>query len=436
MTTSALPQPLPRIPAANEVIPAVKRIVEKTKAVYDHVVCTVSPADACFESVIRPVIEDENQRQGELAVIAMLRYASPDQEARDASEEASRLLEESESVLSAREDIYALVKAVQDKHEELDFESAKFLNTFLRDFHRSGMGILDTDSMQRYLTTRNHIDDLRRDYNRNIRDESGTIRFSLAELEGVPQSDLDRFSKSSEPHEDEVRIVDFSSASHDAILHNAVNPATRKKFWVASVNTLPENVPLFKEITSLRRENARLLGYNSHAAFRLEVRVAKNPEWVNNLLDSLQQALLPQGRKAMDGLLDLKKAHLMANPQYASSDAGVMRPWDYRFYIRMAEKNLQVDHSRISEYFPLPHVLPAMFEIFASCLQLRFTPLLKTLLEGATWHDDVEAWSVWDDRPSSRGEFIGYLYTDLLSRPNKYRGNQCVNLQCVCSLPT
>jgi len=79
-------------------------------------------------------------------------------------------------------------------------------------------------------------------------------------------------------------------------------------------------------------------------------------------------------------------------------------------------------------------VVPAMLDVFASCLQIRFTPIQKSLLQGCTWHEDVEAWSLWDDREDSEGEFIGYLYTDLLERPNKYKGNQCVNLQCVSAL--
>lgn len=47
------------------------------------------------------------------------------------------------------------------------------------------------------------------------------------------------------------------------------------------------------------------------------------------------------------------------------------------------------------------------------------------------WHEDVRAWSVWDERPDSRGSFIGYFFADILSRPDNYKENQSVNLQPV-----
>ena len=76
----------------------------------------------------------------------------------------------------------------------------------------------------------------------------------------------------------------------------------------------------------------------------------------------------------------------------------------------------------------------SMLEVFASCLQLQFIPLGPETLAGSTWHEDVEAWSVWDLREKTRGEFVGYLYADILQRPGKYKGSQNVNLECVSKL--
>jgi metallopeptidase MepB len=71
-------------------------------------------------------------------------------------------------------------------------------------------------------------------------------------------------------------------------------------------------------------------------------------------------------------------------------------------------------------------------KLFGNLLQLRFSPLSgDDLRRAAVWHEDVEGWCVWDDRPTFKGDFIGYLYADLLGRPNKYHGSQSVNLQRV-----
>jgi metallopeptidase MepB len=93
----------------------------------------------------------------------------------------------------------------------------------------------------------------------------------------------------------------------------------------------------------------------------------------------------------------------------------------------------RLDFAAVAEYFPLRHTVSAMMALVADCLQLRFTPVSAAVLKEAKaiWHPDVEVWSVWEYRPDSEGDFIGYLYADLISRPNKYKGNQSVNLQRV-----
>ena len=412
-----------------------ERILAELRSVHTRISENITPAEARFENVIQPLLDVDNRTQGGVGVIAMLRYASPDKLAREASDAACKLYGEFFSAFTAKDgkDIQHLAQAVNDLGEGIDNESAKCLETLLRDFRRTGIGLLDSKSTKEYLETSSRIHELCIEYNRNIRDENGTLRFSLEDLDGIPRHELDRFQKASEnaADVDDIRIADFSRATLDAIMSYAKKPATRKRAWVANANKLPQNVALFEEIIRLRGDKARLLGYDDHATFRLEARVAKTTEWVNELLGSLEHALLPRGKTEIAALLELKNK----DPnQQGQADLCIMRPWDYQYYARLAEENLELDQGKISEYFPLTHVVPAMLDVFASCLQIRFTPIQKSLLQGCTWHEDVEAWSLWDDREDSEGEFIGYLYTDLLERPNKYKGNQCVNLQCVSAL--
>lgn len=70
----------------------------------------------------------------------------------------------------ARDDLYRIVKAVKDRREDLGPESAKNLEILFTDFTRCGHGRLDVDEVKKYLDQRNEIDDLRRDFKRNIRE--------------------------------------------------------------------------------------------------------------------------------------------------------------------------------------------------------------------------------------------------------------------------
>lgn len=424
MTTRTPKQPLPKILAPHQIMPTMEKIVTELRRVRDEVAQDIQPSEACFGNAIKPLIDVENRTQGEVGVIAMLRYAAPEEEARAASEEACKLWSEGESAFKAREDIYLILKAVKDRFEPLSAEATKYLHTLFLDFRRAGHGLLNAEQIQEYAQRMLRIEDLKRQYNQNLRDEDEAVLFRREELQGVPQHAIDRFPVSSD-----LLRVSFRQDDRQAVMKYAENAATRKTLWVASEKKVPQNCDIFKEAMILRDVNARLLGYESHAAFRVEKKVTKTPGRVINLMDSLEDALMPRGKMEMHELLTLRRKHLGGSGETFNS----MPPWDYTYYTRIAEENLGLDQTEISEYFPLEYTVGAMLGIFASFLQLRFDRL-ASLSEEHRWHEDVMAWSVWDERESADGAFVGYLYADLLSQPNKYQGNQNVNLQCVSAM--
>ncbi len=73
-------------------------------------------------------------------------------------------------------------------------------------------------------------------------------------------------------------------------------------------------------------------------------------------------------------------------------------PWDEPYYRRLSPDPDRVDHGAIAEYFPLRHTVSVMMDLFVDCLQLQFKPMSGDVLGEAVWHQDVEVWSVWDDR--------------------------------------
>lgn len=426
---------LPQLIAAADVVPAMRKVLADLETVRNIVTQEVDTATACFGNVVKPLIDVNNGTQGTMAAIAMLRYASPDKAARDASEDAMRLMSEAEAEATSRRDLYLLIKAVKDKAEDLDGESQRYLDEFLKDYTRCGHGTLEGNQIVAYLESRNSIDAMRRQFARNIMDSDGGIWFTKHELDGVPDADLSRFrSESGLDRPANKYFVHFRKADVRLVLKCAKNPATRKRLYTTQYKTLEENVALFKDVIVQRDINARMLGYPSHAAFRLEKRMAKTPGWVHGFLNKLEDALLPQGRMAMNALLTRKKEHLRVSG-YIDEHPDIMTPWDLQFYTRLAEEQSKVDQEAVAEYFPLQNTVASMLSIFAYCLQLRFERIEPEKTVRSTWHEDVDVWSVWDERPGGDNSFIGYLFMDLLFRPNKYRGSQDVNLQCVRLVP-
>lgn len=177
-----VPQTLPRILGAEEVIPTMKEVLEQQATVRNAIVQNVTTSTACFANAIEPMIDVEDRTQGRIAVITMLRYASPDEAARTASDEAIGLMREAEAVFTSRLDLFAIFKEVSEKREELDPETAKYLDEMVKDFTRCGHGRLNQNQIDAYLENRNKIDALRRKYNANIRNDTSEPWLSLQSL--------------------------------------------------------------------------------------------------------------------------------------------------------------------------------------------------------------------------------------------------------------
>ncbi|KAK1982245.1 peptidase family M3 [Colletotrichum cereale] len=428
------PQPLPTIPEADEIVPMVKRILATQRAARERAAATVSPSEAYYANVVAPFLEADDGTQGDSGVFGVLRFCGPDGVTQAAVEEGMRLWNVSTTEMLRMEGVYELVRAVREKGEALGHEERKIVEDLWLDYRSAGHGFLDGDGIAAYLEKRERIEELKSEFRGNLRKGGDGVWFEEAELEGVPASERERWKVGREdvPEEKGKRFVTLERADCDAVLRHARDPETRRRVYVASDNRLPENVPLFKEMLVLRDENARLLGYKSHAEFRMQRKVAPSAEWVEDFLARLRADLMPRGQEEMRKLERKKREHLRALSFGAgeSGDWEKILPWDFKFYTRLLEEEAEVDHERISEYFPLGHTLSAMLGLFTDFLGLEFVPVPREDLVGKVWDMEVEVWGVWEGRGERKGEFAGYLYADVLWREGKYRTACNVNLQC------
>ncbi|RFU30370.1 hypothetical protein B7463_g5987, partial [Scytalidium lignicola] len=415
-------QPLPRILGADEIIPTLTRHTDAHRKLIDNITETINVSTACFENVIRPLVELENVQAGEKAVIDALKYCSPSLECQHTVDKGQAMLQEYSS--NKRRDLYILVKAVKDRGENLDYESQKLLDRILLEYEEYGYGSLDDDGIQRRRERMNRIEELCTQFHRNLREYNGGEWFTPEELDGVPAKDL-------EPAGPDGKALYSHNSKYYTIMRNSHNPETRRRWQLACNQRFAENVPIFREVILLRDENAREIGLTNHAATKLPYRTAESTKWVDNLMNKLTEALLPHGKAGFERVKDMKQRCLQSDSTSRDGDATKFMPWDFVYYSALLSKEFQVDHAAIAEYFPLRHTVSAMLDIFADCLQLRFEPIPKEELRESIWHEDIEGWVVWDERLESKGDFIGFLFADLLGRPNKYKGNQSVNLQPV-----
>ena len=413
-----------------------KRIIEKSKNLQDQLVKDIKPEEATFENSCLPRAQDDNADALETHIIGFYQAVSTSQELRDASSDAEKLMDDFGIESIMREDVFALVDAALKKNESLDAESRRWLEKDHKSYIRNGLGIPAGPKRDRFKEIKKRLSELSIAFQKTLNEENGGLWFTEDELKGIPKDVLEGLKKGDGENEGKVRLS-FKYPDLFPALKYVKNPDTRKTILIANENKCNNNIPLFKEAVVLRDEAARLLGYENHAQFRIEDKMAKTPKTVNDFLGDLRERLAPGGLEEIEKLKALKKADLAELKQEDKFD-GKYYLWDHRYYdTLMLDKEFSLDQNKIAEYFPLMPTITGMLEIFEEIFGMVFVEITGAERDAISetgkgddivWHEDVKLFSVWDDESEGNG-FIGYLYLDLHPREGKYGHAANFNLQ-------
>lgn len=216
-------------------------------------------------------------------------------------------------------------------------------------------------------------------------------------------------------------VVNNTRSSMEPFLTFSADRALREKVWRTYYGRgdgggATDNNRLITEILQLRYERARLLGYKTHAHWRLEPQMAETPERAMALLES---AWKPAAAAVARDVAEMQKI--------IDSEGGgfALAPWDYRYYSEKLRKaQYDLDFNEVKPYMQLDKLRDAMFWSAERLYGISFTPRPDV----ATYHPDVTAWEVKD----TQGRHVGMWYLDPYARPGKrsgawanaYRGQQ------------
>lgn len=208
--------------------------------------------------------------------------------------------------------------------------------------------------------------------------------------------------------------INLSQPCLQAILSQADSQILRERvFRAVSAQCSPfdevaskfDNTAIVKEILSLRREMATLLGYNSYQEMKLETRFAKEPGDIESLYEQAITLLRPAAEK------EFEQIQLLA---LETDGISKLEPWDVSYYTdKWRKHHMQLDPEELRAFFPLKRVLSTMLEIFEGVFTLSITVNNNS----SKWHPDVFSLEI-----SENGQLIGEIYCDLFARPQKDQG--------------
>jgi len=409
-----------RIQTPEDIKKAANDLIKDGKTIYDSV-GSLDIEGVNYANTIAPLVQIENESYTRGVALQLPSMVALDKGLRDASNEAEKILDEFSVEMSMRKDVFDRVFAFSKTAEadKLDPELKRFIEKSVTEGKRNGLH-LSEEKRDEIKSIKKKIAELGTDFNKNLNEDTTHIFLDESELSGVPEDLIKSFEK----NEEGKCKVTMKYPHFFPVTRKCNNPETRfrvEKTYLSRCNE--ENTKIIEEIVSLRQRQAAILGYDNHASYIQEIRMAKNPDIVKKFLKDLAVKLQPLWEKEKVVMLDFKKEEA---EKLGFEYDGKINFWDFRYYSTMVEeKQYAVDQEKLKEYFPMEVVTDGLMKIYQTLLGLKFTRQEG----GEVWHPDVELWKV-DDQES--GENIGYFYLDLYPRDGKY-GHACMmQLQPAC----
>jgi thimet oligopeptidase len=395
-----------RVPTPAEIERAQQETLERADAIVAEVVAAKEhPTFA--NTLLRledagDLLEQAHGRYG------FMSYVAEAKEAREAADTLREALEKYENELGFREDLYEAVVAFSRTPEaqSLTGDAKRLLEWTLRDYRRDGFE-LPPEKRARVKELKSRLIELGLAFQRNIDTYEDQIWVTREELAGLPDAYIERLRSEERDGQNYYRVsLDYPELH--PFLDNAESEELRKEMLIKSYRRGgAENVGFLEEAIGVRDELATLLGYDSWAAYVLELRMAKAPARVREFLTDLREKVEPKRLKDMEGLQQAKREH--TRDQDAEVDL-----WDWRFYHNyLLKTRYAVNDFEVAKYFPLDAALQGLFDVYQTLLGVRFEPVEPA----NAWHEDVRLYRIVDQ---ADGREIAHFFMDLFPRANKY----------------
>ncbi|MGA2698535.1 MAG: M3 family metallopeptidase [Methanoregula sp.] len=297
-----------------------------------------------------------------------------------------------------RRDLYDAIKPAIPRTPE----ESRLLAETLRQFKKNGLALPD-DRLAIVRAKKEQLTKLEVEFTANLNNDTSSLDFSAAELDGVPGEALATFART----ENGLFRVTTKYPDYIPVMQNAKSTVTRKRLYSAFVNRQAEsNTRLLTEAIEVRRQCAKELGYASWADYRLDGRMAKSTGTVLAFLDGLKAPLKEKIRCDLAALLSLKKE--------LEPGADRVDPWDLAYLSEQERKRkFALDDEAIRKYFPFERVVQGMFDCFGPLFGARFAEVTGA----EVWAKGVSLCRVInaaDDRT------LAYIYFDMFPRDGKY----------------
>ena len=356
------------------------------------------------------------------AVFFNLYSSTSNEEMEKIATEVSPLLSEHNDNMYLNEKLFEKVKTLYNNKAKLGLtaEQARLLDDYYKNFIRSGAA-LNPAQKELLRTINKELGLAELEFGQNVLAETNAYKKLItneSDLSGLPEGVRQAAADAAKEAGMEGKwVFTTQKASFIPVLQYSENRELRKELLMAYTqrannNNKNDNKKVINKIIKLRIQKAKLLGFESPAAFILDNTMAKTPKAVYDFLATVWKPAVERAKTEASELQKLMDAE---------GKGEKLEAWDWWYYaekLRIQKYNLNEEELR--PYFKLDNVRQGAFDLATKLWGLQF----KKLENMPVYHPDVEVFEVKD----ADGSLIGVLYTDYFPRASKRAGAWMENI--------
>ena len=395
--------------------PAVRQLIERNKQSIDELLA--ANGTYSWDNLLQPIEEMDDDLARCFSPVGHLNSTLNSDELREAYNKCLPLLSEYSTWMGQHEGLFQAYRQITEGDEFAALGQAQrtAIEHALRDFRLAGVA-LPADQKKRYGELKSRLSELGSQFSENVLDATNAWSKQLPEeaLTGLPETALASAREAARQAGVEGCLITLNFPSYQPVLTYCDDARLREEVYQANCTRASregpqagkwDNTAIIEEIMTLRRELAKLLGFDNYAELSLATKMAETTDEVVAFLSQLAERSQQQAGQ------EWQELEQFAREQFQKE---TLESWDVAYYgEKLRQHKYRISQEEIRPYLPVHRVLAGLFEV----VQRLYAVDVREVTTFDSYHEDARLFEVLQD-----SEVIARFYLDLYARAHKRGG--------------